>query len=635
MKRCLLLALLFFPAMIIAQSPQACDPSTALLPGNPAKLTLDAADNDKSTSYKVTLTATGKKLSAIATLSNTKDLSFVVPPQAATDTYDISLEKTAQSQPQDPKAPSTAPGSVTAFSPSQIAVQRPVITAVFPAAAFSDNGGTNTVVVLGKGFCPAGTDNAGTNNTKKQFRYTELGTPAPCKADLTEGCYKLNVDSDQQITLSFIKIDPNAGYYTGKKSFVVAINGIETPPATLALISTTASTPVTVAVMGFALILLVIFILLRSGKEATSQKMGGKTYWLSVLFLDVPTNSYSLSKCQFYAWSAAAVIGYLFLAASKSFVQGSAAFPDIPPGLPGIILASVATVVISTGITSAKGDKGAGEQLPNLSDFIASGGVVAPDRLQFAIWTLVGIGTFLTIIFRSDPRDINDLPTIPTGFLQLMGISSAGYLAGKLARKAGPTIAALVLETTASGKLRFQITGSGLSRSALFSIDDQSIFPDTILGKDELKGLPEILQSDPSINDPDFARILAFSIEKPSMSWLGGPHKFTITNPDAQKSTWTYQVFKATSITIVSAPAPAAATVKIEGECLDSNLKVQCKVVSSTVAKKDDVLSVNRTNKLLALAYEGTVNALSRSDVVIVSVTDEAGVTATQTVTVT
>jgi hypothetical protein len=245
--------------------------------------------------------------------------------------------------------------------------------------------------------------------------------------------------------------------------------------------------------------------------------------------------------------------------------------------LPGILIASVGTVVVSTGITSAKGDKGAGNPGPNLSDFIASGGVVAPDRLQFAVWTIIGIGTFLGIVLQSDPRNINDLPTIPNGFLELMGISSAGYLAGKLARKAGPTITALAVRSTSTPNanppveaLRFEITGSGLSRSAMFSIDDTQIFPDPLLGDNNQKG-PQILKQDPTISDPDYGSVLTFTVPNPPAGYLGR-HKFTITNPDAQKAVIPYQVFKVIGFTISNGQA----TLTVDGECLDGNLKVGC-----------------------------------------------------------
>jgi hypothetical protein len=84
--------------------------------------------------------------------------------------------------------------------------------------------------------------------------------------------------------------------------------------------------------------------------------------------------------------------------------------------------------------------KGAGEVGPNFSDFITTGGVVAPERFQFLVWTLIGIGSFMMIVFLSPPISIQDLPPVPDGFLQLMGISAAGYVGGKLVRKAGPKI---------------------------------------------------------------------------------------------------------------------------------------------------------------------------------------------------
>jgi len=625
-------------------------------------------------------------------------LLVTIPESTADDRYTFSILPDPGAKP-DP----TAKPDFTELEPRQVVLQRPVITSVYPAAAFTETTGVSKVIVLGSGFWrgsktsqtppEAPLEQAGA--TPKQaaatpeqvaaskfveFRYKTVGTPPKCQAgvpsDQKSRCYDLNVDSDRQVTLTFYKLDTIAVPIRGAQNFVLAVRNVETNQTALTLIDTTQGTPLTVAVVGFLLIVVIIFLLLRSGEHATKQRMNGKDYWLSVLFYDVQTNSYSLSKCQFYAWTATAVIGYLYLAISKSFVQGSAIFPDIPSGLPGILIASVGTVVLSNGITSAKGDKGAGAQGPNLSDFIASGGVVAPDRLQFAIWTVVGIGTFLAIVFQSDPRNINDLPAIPSGFLQLMGISSGGYLAGKLARKAGPTIAQMVVKTE-NGMVKFQLTGGGLSRSAAFSIDDKPIFPDLILDKDGQPGLPEVVQLDPSITDPDYARILAFYIKDYPDSWLG-PHSFTITNRDSQKATVSYQKFlvDSDSIKIASAPpapppaapvpaapapvpaapapaAPAAGPAApapaqttpatappnfaMNGECLDSNLTVICIVTGGTAASIGEPFTVVRTDPSTpnatgakvppAKSFNGTVTGLAKGDVVTVSITDEAGFT--------
>lgn len=605
----------------ISNTAATCRNAAACLPGESVRVA--AAGPALAKTVAVTLrpsNTTDAPVSSDAKWDG-KTLLVTIPQDAPDGRYSLCVKPCPADKP-----------DYSEFSPSQIVVQRPTITAVSPAAAFAEKNGDNIVIILGTGFWygkseikPAhvGID---PDDKRVQLRFNAIGTPNRC---VGKGCYELKVDSDRQITLTFHKLD--SSYYKGKMNFVVSVDGVDTDPATLTLINTTQSTPITVAVVGFTLILLLIYFLLRSGEHATKQTMGGKTYWLSTLFFDVQTNSYSLSKCQFYAWTAAAVIGYLFLAVSKSFVQGSAIFPDIPPGLPGILVASVGTVVLSSGISSAKGDKGAGNQGPNLSDFIATGGVVAADRLQFAIWTIVGIGTFLAIVFQSDPRNINDLPAIPAGFLQLMGISSAGYIAGKVARKAGPTISALALSSTDSGALRFQVTGSGLSRSAIFAIDDQTIFPDIVLGKDEQKGPPEILQTDSTAGDQDFARVLAFSIAKPPSAWFGKGHTFTITNPDAQKATVPYEVFIGTSAEAQTdtTKTPPETRLTISGKSFDSTLAVQYNPTG--VATPTEITATPTVNET---TYTVTIPSLTAAAGDTVTLSCPSGVKQTLQVTV-
>jgi hypothetical protein len=641
MKRSVYLALALLSIALAAEAqstdptkpvdPKACQKYSPFAPGGNFVLNNQGASTNSSALFTLTLTplaGTTKDALTIAwTQTDTNTLTFMIP-LSADGIYTIQrFKKTIGT------GPAAKSEDLTDFSPQQLVVERPSITAVSPTAAFTNENHESSFAVLMRGLCPNGQSTATTNI---QLHLSDISTPVSCDGDHTERCYTLKVDNPQQITLTFKKLDPNVGYYSGKKSFYLTVDGLDTAPTTLSLINTTSNMPITAALVGFVLILVAIYLLLRSGKNAMSQKMNGKTYWLSTLFFDQQTNSYSLSKCQFYAWTAASVIAYLFLAISKSYVQGSAVFPEIPSGLPGILLASVGTVVLSTGITSAKGDKGAGDPGPNLSDFIASGGVVAADRLQFAVWTLVGVGTFLALVFHSDPRNINDLPAIPTGFMQLMGISTAGYLGGKLARKAGPTISAIVLTTSAQGNPRFQITGSGLSRSATFSIDDKPIFPDVILGKDDVAGPPEIVQLDPIVGDPDFARVLAFSIKNVPDAWLGKDRKFTITNPDSQKATVTYQKFKITKITISPNNASSFA---MEGECLDSPLDIHCTALLGAPGPANGPFNVDRKDgDKGALTYSGTLKkldgtptGLAAGDKLNVKVKDQAGFVGTWT----
>jgi len=164
-----------------------------------------------------------------------------------------------------------------------------------------------------------------------------------------------------------------------------------------------------------------------------------ETYKFRMLFLDQETDTYSLSKLQFYLWTVAAIFGYTYLFVSRVRVQFQA-WPDVPGTLPAIIAVAAGTAVGSQVITATKGAKGAGDEKPGFADLITSGGVVAPDRLQMLLWTLLGVGAFFVATLQQGPGTISDLPAVPERLLYLMGLSSLGYLGGKMARKAGPII---------------------------------------------------------------------------------------------------------------------------------------------------------------------------------------------------
>ncbi len=144
-----------------------------------------------------------------------------------------------------------------------------------------------------------------------------------------------------------------------------------------------------------------------------------------------------------------ALVGYSYhnLAFSRSLVQGHLEFADMPANLPIIFAGSAVTWVAATGLTAAKGSKGAGEVEPSWSDLLTVGGVVAPERVQFLVWTLLGVVIFMYLAFLSDPAAIQSLPMVPPNFLLIMGASSAAYLGGKAVRGAGPVI------TSATGVL--------------------------------------------------------------------------------------------------------------------------------------------------------------------------------------
>lgn len=160
---------------------------------------------------------------------------------------------------------------------------------------------------------------------------------------------------------------------------------------------------------------------------------------LKSLLLDMETETYSLSKFQFYVWTAAAIFGYIYLVISRMFVQGLS-WPEMPGNVPAIIGIGAGTFVASQVVTNVRGPKGSGTQRPNLGDLIMSGGVAAVDRVQMLLWTVVGAAIFCRAVLRYAPGEIVTLDAVPESLMYLMGLSSAGYLGGKFARKPGPVL---------------------------------------------------------------------------------------------------------------------------------------------------------------------------------------------------
>jgi len=261
-------------------------------------------------------------------------------------------------------------------------------------------------------------------------------TVGDCSAPADEGALPrtiaAQVVSDQEIDLCRVPV-PDSGEFHVQ----VAVGDEISKPQTFRVYAY-GKTSVALMAAVIALILALLPLLLLS-RVKESYTISRQEYKLRLLFLDPQTDTYSLSKLQFYLWTNAALFSYAYLFISRVLIQHGI-WPDIPQNLPGVIAIAAGTSVTSQIITSSKGSKGAGSLYPGFADFITSGGVVAPDRLQMLLWTLFGVGAFIVTTLGQAPAIIQDLPTVPDHLLFMMGLSSAGYLGGKLARKAGPVV---------------------------------------------------------------------------------------------------------------------------------------------------------------------------------------------------
>ncbi len=357
-----------------------------------------------------------------------------IPDDAPFGTYSTRIQIDERSQP-GPKLVVGPPGgsgvSLAEFDPKETYAGS---SPVHDVSGKSQR--TVDLVLRGKGFLRtdanagiSASDNAiWINGVRQRVTWDEPCTSNPPK----DGGIRGDVISGNEVRLCYVPVPPNG------QLLVAAGIGDTMSEIRAFRVFNWGTAPVAILAGAIALVLALLpLLLLRFVRK--SYRIGGKNYRLRMLFLDPETDTYSLSKFQFYDWTVAAIFAYAYLYISRVHVQlGS--WPDVPATLPGIIVVAAGTAVGSQLVTSAKGSKGAGEENPSIADFITSGGVVAPDRLQMFLWTIVGVGAFLYAVLQQAPGVISELPTVPERLLVLMGISSAGYLGGKMARKPGPVI---------------------------------------------------------------------------------------------------------------------------------------------------------------------------------------------------
>jgi hypothetical protein len=307
----------------------------------------------------------------------------------------------------------------------------------------------------------------------------------------------------------------------------------------------------------FAALTLLFLTLVKKGVGSYPTPSSGQKFGtLEALFLDRETNSYSLSKAQVLAWTAVTVYGYIYLFLCRTLIQWDFSFPSVSQNLPALFFVSAGTTVAATAITSSRGSKGAGPIQPSWADFISTGGLVAGDRFQFFIWTVVGCLGYVYLVVRNDPSTLRELPNVPDNFLYLMGVSSAGYLGGKLVRKPGPVVKMLsvakvadpatppVDPAAARGSLdqdyrpsdnvtpRFPVLtinlkGENLDPKASIKVDDQAV----------RSGMFWITPEKPQDATSGFSTELNVSLNNPDTGikpYVEETHTLTIVNTDGQ-----------------------------------------------------------------------------------------------------
>ncbi len=323
----------------------------------------------------------------------------------------------------------------------------------------------------------------------------------------------------------------------GQRLPTVYVWGIPAPPAegiTEDAIQVTVQQPVSdhitalIAVLAAAPLLLVtglVWLLFRQRQRLRSPVVAPVPL-LHGLLVEPESETYSLSRTQFYWWLAIIAYAYAFIFIGHGLIHGSWSFPPLG-GFAATLLISGGTLLVAEGTSLTKGRKGSGVVHPTPSDLIVHGGVVAPERVQQVLWTVLGSAAFLWIVITTYHRTTN-LPEIPTELLTLMGISSVGYLGGKLVRRPGPIIKQVLPDQDPeSGGFAIRIYGTHLWRDATV----------TIGGTEQAKCRITARRDDG--DDRNFVSELLVCLADRTLDWWQSERPLVVVeNADGQRSEW-------------------------------------------------------------------------------------------------
>jgi hypothetical protein len=529
------------------------------------KITIQGTFKDPG-NRKVVLTdvSTGTSRDVNATVPATGDsLSFDLPTDLNNGRYKVAIRLIAESGVQ-PDVP--VPGELRVPVPPALAV---TVATVQPKDPYPNpaHGNKYDFEIAGTNFATDLQNNhLEINGLPIALAYKDPQNKAlpPCDSDFDPPCLSASEGNQTRKLLVEGYLPP--GFSHPLEVAVRVGNGENVAKAPTPLVfSEISKTRLKIYAVGaFVALLGILYLLVRAGIRLG--KVNGEKYGsLRAFLIDKETNSYSLSKFQLTLFTLVTVFGYIYVFVCRLFVQWVFELPPVPEGLPGMMAVSLGTTVVAAGIGAKIGGKGAGPESPSLADLITSGGVVLPERFQFFLWTIVSSVGVLVLILASDPVTVNALPKLPDGMLYLMGLSSAGYLGGKLVRGPGPSIKSVDAEKVVVGPkaasggkpaepgytgLQFTLTGDNLAIDATFQLDDERIPAAQVV----------VIEKTEENQSSKLCSMLKVHLKNVAENYFEGTHQLRIVNPDSQGAEIKY----GTTVDPVSGVVAGNAPVKVK-----------------------------------------------------------------------
>ncbi len=327
-----------------------------------------------------------------------------------------------------------------------------------------------------------------------------------------------------------------------------------------------------------ALIALIPVVILLLPLFVMAVKVKNRDF-LRTLFIDKKTNTYSLSKCQAFAWTIVLIGSYFYLAIGTGLILGKGEIPDFNLSLLGMMGISYGGMLIARGSSIRNPKKDLTETPRQLSDLISEGGEISLPRLQLLGFTITAIIIYLYYLTSAN-LFVNGLPDFPSTLLGLLGISQGGYIGGKVA----------------GGRLAVNYA---VPRRVQVGSENVKL---TIIGSGFIANTKVLFGDHPQLIDTEFLNSNSLSVNLPKLSQLGW--KQLVLVPPTDSSIVIEKV-----IEVVDAKIKKVESVPNNPKQVKLTLKgFDLKKIRATIANKPaETPPIDEDNNLLTVTAEADI----------------------------
>lgn len=304
-----------------------------------------------------------------------------------------------------------------------------------------------------------------------------------------------------------------------------------------------------------------------------------KLNFLKVLFVEKKTNTYSLSKCQAFAWTVILIGSYFYLAIGRGVILGKGTIPDFNPSLLWLMGISYAAMLGARRLSVRVPKNDLAATPLRLSNLISEGGEISLPRLQLVGFTICAILIYVYYLSSAN-LFVEGLPNIPPTLLYLLGISQSGYIGGKML----------------GGRLAVNYV---VPRRAQLGRENVNL---TIIGSGLLANTKVLFQDHPQLIDTQFLNSNSLSVKLPKLSQAGW--KQLVLIPPTGSSIVLDEVIEVVDAKIENLERVPSNSRQVKLTLKGFNLQ---EIQATIAGKPATTVSMDEANNLLTLEAEADI----------------------------